>query len=407
MDNFAHGPFHVGYERRVDLDVLRQKRVAKADEQRRKAGLDALLVWKDENCRYLTDLRPQLIAGKTTALNGALLIEGKAPILFCSGGERDRVNRTMPWVKEVHTIPIIEEKALVEGLVKNILDPVLREYGLTDAKLGLDESNMVFYKALTSHFSKLKVEDGDTPMQQARMIKLDEEIVLLEEATAIADAVCATATATVAEGVRECEVAGEAMRTLFRLGGEYAHVMTPFVASGEHMAPPHRICSDKLIRHGDVVFIDIGAAWGGYFGDMARTVICGKASDEQKKIYTAVYEGLQAGIAEMRPGRTNKDAADAVIRAADRYGLGGRFLSLFIGHGVGIGANEPPYIGETLPGAPTYAFRPGMVFAVEPLIWVEGVRGGGGVRLEEMVLITENGPHVMSRAPFDEKLMAL
>jgi Xaa-Pro aminopeptidase len=405
MDRFARGPFHVGYENRVDLDALRGKRIAKADAQRRKAGLDALLVWKDENCRYLTDLRPQLIAGKTTALNGALLVEGKAPILFCSGGERDRVDRTMPWVKEAHTIPIIEEQALVDGLVKDILGPVLRQCGLTDAKLGLDESNMVFYKALTSHFPKLKVEDGDTPMQQARMIKLDEEIILLEEATAIADAVCATATATVADGVRECEVAGEAMRTLFRLGGEYAHVMTPFVASGEHMAPPHRICSDKLIRSGDVVFIDIGAAWGGYFGDMARTVICGKASKEQKTVFTAVYEGLKAGIAEMRPGRTNKDAANALIKAADKYGLGGRFLSLFIGHGVGIGANEPPYIGETLPGAPTYEFKPGMVFAVEPLIWVENVRGGGGVRLEEMVLVTEDGPHVMSRAPFDEGLM--
>jgi len=405
MDRFARGPFHVGYERRVDLDALRQKRIAKADEQRRQAGLDALLVWKDENCRYLTDLRPQLIAGKTTALNGALLVEGRAPIVFCSGGERDRIDRTMPWVKEVHTIPIIEEKALVDGLIRDILGPVLREHRLTDAKLGLDESNMVFYKALTNHFPKMKVEDGDTPMQQARLVKLDEEIALIEEATAIADAVCATATAAVADGVRECEVAGEAMRTLFRLGGEYAHVMTPFVASGEHMAPPHRICSDKLIRHGDVVFIDIGGAWCGYFGDMARTVICGEASKEQRKIYIAVYEGLQAGIAEMRPGRTNKDAADAVIKAADKHGLGGRFLSLFIGHGVGIGANEPPYIGETLPGAPTYEFKPGMVFAVEPLIWVEGVRGGGGVRLEEMVLVTENGPHVMSRAPFDHKLM--
>ena len=405
MDRFARGPFHVGYERRVDLDALRQKRIAKADQQRRLAGLDALLVWKDENCRYLTDLRPQLIAGKTTALNGALLVEGRAPIVFCSGGERDRIDRTMAWVKEVHTIPIIEEKALVDGLIRDILGPVLREHRLTDAKLGLDESNMVFYKALTSHFPKMKVEDGDTPMQQARLIKLDEEIALIEEATAIADAVCATATAAVADGVRECEVAGEAMRTLFRLGGEYAHVMTPFVASGEHMAPPHRICSDKLIRHGDVVFIDIGAAWCGYFGDMARTVICGEASKEQRKIYTAVYEGLKAGVAEMRPGRTNKDAADAVIKAADKHGLGGRFLSLFIGHGVGIGANEPPYIGETLPGAPTYEFKSGMVFAVEPLIWVEGVRGGGGVRLEEMVLVTENGPHVMSRAPFDHKLM--
>ncbi|MFL5106593.1 MAG: M24 family metallopeptidase [Xanthobacteraceae bacterium] len=405
MDRFARGPFHVGYERRVDLEALRQKRIAKADEQRRAAGLDALLVWKDENCRYLTDLRPQLIAGKTTALNGALLVEGKAPILFCSGGERDRVDRTMPWIEEAHTIPIIEEKALVNGMVKDILGPVLRNHGLAEARIGLDESNTVFTKALAGHFPQLAVEDGDTPMQQARKIKLPGEIVLLEEATALADAVTATATAAVADGVRECEVAAEAMRTLFRLGGEYAHVMTPFVASGEHMAPPHRICSDKLIRHGDIVFIDIGAAWGGYFGDVARTIICGKPSEEQKKIYTAVYEGLKAGIDEMRPGRTNKDAADALIRTADKYGLGGRFLSLFIGHGVGIGANEPPYIGETLPGAPTYEFQPGMVFAVEPLIWVEGVRGGGGVRLEEMVLVTEGPPHVMSRAPFDERLM--
>lgn len=405
MDRFARGPFHVGYERRVDLNALRTKRVAKAQEERKKAGLDALLVWKDENGRYLTDLRPQLIAGKTTALNGALLVEGKAPIMFCSGGERDRVDRTMPWVEEVHTIPIIEEKALVDGLVKDILGPVLKEHGLTDAKVGLDESNMVFVKSLQAHFPKLQIEDGDTPMLQARMIKLDEEIILLEEACAIADAVTQTAIDTVAPGVRECEVAAEAMRTLFRLGGEYAHVMTPFVASGEHMAPPHRICSDKLIRNGDIVFIDIGACWNGYFGDIARAVICGKPSDEQKKIYTAVYEGLKAGIAEMRPGRTNKDASEALIRTADTYGLGGRFLSLFIGHGVGIGANEPPYIGETLPGAPTYEFKPGMVFAVEPLVWVEGVRGGGGVRIEEQVLVTEDGPHVMSRAPFDDKLI--
>jgi Xaa-Pro aminopeptidase len=181
--------------------------------------------------------------------------------------------------------------------------------------------------------------------------------------------------------------------------------MTPFVASGEHMSPPHRISSDKLIRHGDLVFIDIGANWNGYFGDVARTSVCGKPSKQQQEIFTAVYEGLRAGIAKMRPGCTNQDAAQAIIKTADKFKLGNRFLSLFIGHGVGIGANEPPYVGETLPGAPVYEFQPGMVFAVEPLIWVEGVRGGGGVRLEEMVLITEGDAHVMSRAPFEEKLL--
>jgi Xaa-Pro dipeptidase len=405
MDRFARGQFQVAYEARVDVGALRQKRVANAQHRREEAQLDALLVWKDENVRYLTDLRAQLIAGKTTALNGALLIADHAPILFCSGGERDRAERAMPWITEIHTIPIIEERSLIEGFVRAILSPVLQKHGLMRARIGMDEANTSLVQFIAKYLPDLRVGDGDTPMQLARRIKLPEEIVMLEEATALADAVTASGVAAIAEGVRECDVAGEAMRTLFRLGGEYAHVMTPFVASGEHMSPPHRISSDKLIRNGDLVFIDIGANWNGYFGDVARTSICGKPSRRQQEIFTAVYEALRAGIAKMRPGCTNQDAAQAIIQTAEKYNLGKRFLSLFIGHGVGIGANEPPYIGETLPGAPVYEFQPGMVFAVEPLIWVEGVRGGGGVRLEEMVLITDGDAHVISRAPFEEKLL--
>jgi Xaa-Pro aminopeptidase len=405
MDRFARGQFQVAYEARVDVGALRQKRIANAQRRREEAQLDALLVWKDENVRYLTDLRPQLIAGKTTALNGALLIADHPPILFCSGGERDRAGRTMPWITEIHTIPIIEERSLIEGFVRAILSPVLEKHGLMRARIGMDEANMSLVHFISKYFPEVRLEDGDTPMQLARRIKLPEESVMLEEATALADAVTASGVAAIAEGVRECDVAGEAMRTLFRLGGEYAHVMTPFVASGEHMSPPHRTSSDKLIRNGDLVFIDIGANWNGYFGDVARTTICGKPSRQQREIFTAVYEALRAGIAKMRPGCTNQDAAQAIIQTAEKYDLGHRFLSLFIGHGVGIGANEPPYIGETLPGAPVYEFQPGMVFAVEPLIWVEGVRGGGGVRLEEMVLITDGDAHVMSRAPFEEKLL--
>lgn len=405
MDRFARGQFHVGYEQRVDLTELRSQRVAKARTERDRDELDALLVWKDENVRYLTDLRPQLISCKSTALNGALLSAGDEPVLFCSGGERDRVDRTMPWIKEAHTIPIIEDRRLIEGFVTEILAPALENHGLTRGRIGIDECNTILMLALQRHLPDLEIADGDSAMQRARRIKLPGELQLLEEACAIGDAVTVTGIETVAVGVREMEVAAEAMRTLFRLGGEYAHVMTPFVASGEHMAPPHRISSDKIIRHGDIVFIDIGACWGGYYGDIARATICGKPSQRQKEIYTAVYHSLQAGIAKMRPGYTNADAAKAIHETAEAYGYGGRFLSLFIGHGVGIGANEPPYIGETLPGSPVVEFEPGMVFAVEPLIWVDGVRGGGGVRLEEMVAITEDEAHVMSRAPFEERLM--
>lgn len=405
MAGFAHGQFNVGYEDRVDLRALRGKRVQKAQTERERADLDALLVWKDENVRYLTDLRAQLIAGKTTALNGALLVAGSDPILFCSGGERARVDYTMSWISEVHTIPIIEDRGLIDGFVRETLAPVLEEHGLANGRVGMDEANMNLVQAMGKQLPGLRLNEGDTAMQRARRIKLPEEIVLLEEATALADAVTATGIAAVAEGVRECEVVADAMHTLFRLGGEYAHVMTPFVASGEHMSPPNRISSEKIIRGGDLVFIDIGACWGGYFGDVARTTICGPASKQQREIYTTVYEALRAGINEMQPGRTNRQASEAILRAADQRGLADRFLTLFIGHGVGIGANEPPYIGEALAGAEEYEFEAGMVFAVEPLIWVDGVRGGGGVRLEEMVLVTEDGPHVMSRTPFEDRLM--
>ena len=402
---YALGQFNVAYEERPDASALRAQRLARAHAQVEEAGLDALLVWKDENVRYLTDLRAQLIAGKSAVLNGALLVPGHDPVLFCSGGERDRVAATMPWIGECHVVPIVEERSLIDGLVSRILGPVLAEKGVAAGRLGIDEAGLAFTLALAEAFPELRIDDGDAPMQAARRIKLPGELALLEEATALADAVTAAATAAVGEGARETDVAAAGMHELFRLGGEYAHVMTPFVASGEHMSPPRRISSDKLVRNGDLVFIDIGACWSGYFGDVARTVACGRPSARQREIFTAVHAALADGIAAMQPGASEREAAAAFHQGAERHGLGDRFLSLFIGHGCGMGANEPPYVGETLPGAPDYRFEPGMVFAIEPLIWVEGVRGGGGVRLEEMVAITESGPHVLSRAPFDERLL--
>ena len=104
----------------------------------------------------------------------------------------------------------------------------------------------------------------------------------------------------------------EAMRTLYRLGGEMAHLATPFVASGENMSPPQRFSSDKLIREGDIVFIDIGAMWNGYYADIGRAVVCGRPTRRQQEVYTAVYHGLQAAVRAMRAGNTNDDVAAAV-----------------------------------------------------------------------------------------------
>jgi Xaa-Pro dipeptidase len=111
-----------------------------------------------------------------------------------------------------------------------------------------------------------------------------------------------------------------------------------------------------------------------------------------------------AGIEAMRPGSTTEHVAEAVRRAAVRNGLEEHLFSLFMGHGIGIGANEPPYIGETLSGALPAVLEPSMLFAIEPLIWLPD--HGVGVRIEDMVVVTETGSRVLSRTAYDEALLA-
>ncbi|HET9312182.1 MAG TPA: Xaa-Pro peptidase family protein [Actinomycetota bacterium] len=405
MTGYARGPQNVDWEDRIDFDRLRGGRVSAVQDALRASDLDALLLWKDENVRYLTSLRAQLIAGKMSSLNGVLLTADAGPVLLCSGGEIDKASRGMSWLTAAHPIPIMEQRELVEGFVKVTLAPLLNELGVDAGRIGVDQVNYSLVEAMRVHVPDVVPADGDHLMQQVRLIKSDDEIAIVEEACAIGDAVTQRAIDSTRAGRRENEVAGDAMQTLFYMGGEMAHVITPFVASGEHMSPPHRICTDKIIRNRDLCFIDIGAMWNGYFADIGRTTIVGKPSKLQKQVYTAVYEGLMAGIDQMRPGRTNQDAADAVIAKVGEHGFGENLFSLFIGHGIGMGANEPPYIGETLPGSTVFDLKPGMVFAVEPLVWVPDVPGGGGVRIEDMVLVTEGDPRILSRVEYEERLL--
>jgi Xaa-Pro aminopeptidase len=404
LSSYAHGGFATDYEARIDMAELRSERLHAARAALAASTFDALLVWKDENVRYLSGLRAQLIQGKTALLNGCLLTEHSL-VLFVSGGEIDRVRRVMPWVEEVHAVPIMEAYGLVAGAVEHVVAPAIERAGMSEASLGLDELAYVQVMELQRALPAIKLGDGDAVMQSVRRIKSDNELAVMQEASAIAEAVTESAIATVAPGVREYDVVAEAMRTLYRLGGEMAHLATPFVASGEHMAPPNRFASDKLIREGDLVFIDIGAMWNGYFSDMGRTVICGKPSRRQQEVFTAVHASLHAAADAMRPGNTNDDVAAAVRAAGAERGLDDSFLSLFIGHGVGIGANEPPYVGEALPGAETVELRAGMTLAIEPLIWIPGVRGGAGVRLEDTILVQEGGGVPLTRTAFDERLL--
>ena len=367
--------------------------------------LDALLVWKDENVRYLTGLRAQILSGKSALLNGCLLVPGRPPILLCSGGDLERNRQTMSWIEEFHAIPILEAAGLIRGAFEHTLRPLVERFGLDGAAMGIDECAFAQLAEFARTLPGVRLADGDALMQAARRVKFPAELALMEEAAAIAEGVTEAAFAAVRPGVRENDVAAEAMHALYRLGGEMAHVATPFVASGEHMSPPTRLATDMLSREGDLVFVDIGARWNGYFSDLGRTTICGQPSRRQQEIHTAVHEALVAGTAAMRPGATNDDVARAVTASAERHGLQENFISLFIGHGIGVGSNEPPYIGESLPGAETVVLEQSMTFALEPLIWVPGVRGGGGVRLEDTIVVEPGGGRPLTRTAFDERLL--
>lgn len=405
LGSFGHGQFRADYEDRGDLAALRERRVERVRAALHDSDLDGLLLFKDENVRYLTGMRAQLISGKSALLNGVLLHGDEPPVLLCSGGDYERAEATMTWIGEIHAIPILEARGLIGGYVEGTLRPLLEQRGLAAARIGIDECSYIQVQELERALPELRLDDGDSLMQGCRRVKMDGELALMEEAAAIGEAVTSAAIEAVAPGVRETDVAAEGMRALYRLGGEMAHVVTPFVASGEHMGPPTRLATDKIIREGDLVFIDIGAMWGGYYADVARTVVCGSPSRAQREVYTAVHESLAAGIEAMRAGNTNDDVARAITGVAARHGLADRFITLFIGHGIGAGANEPPYVGESLPGAETVELEVGMTMALEPLIWLPGVRGGAGVRLEDTIAVGEDGGRPITRSAYDERLL--
>ena len=402
---YAHGQFGVDYETRVDHAALRTDRIVRTRAAMSEAGLDALLVWKDENVRFLSGLRAQIIQGKSALLNGCLLTPSGEITLFLSGGEVDRARNVMTWIDEIHAIPIMEARNLIAGALEHVIVPVLRKLDLDQARIGLDEAAFAQIEAFARALPDMTLADGDAVMQRVRLLKTPADIALMQEAAAIGDAVTEAAICSVRPGVREYDVVGEAMRTLYSLGGEMAHLATPFVASGEHMSPPNRFATDKIIREGDIVFIDIGAQYNGHYADVGRTVMCGTANRTQREVFTAVFHALQAGVAAMVPGNTNVDVATAVVEEGRQRGLGDNFLSLFIGHGIGMGSNEPPYVGESQPGADTVVLEERMTMALEPLIWVPGVRGGGGVRLEDTVAVGPEGGVPLTRARFDDRLL--
>ena len=193
-------------------------------------------------------------------------------------------------------------------------------------------------------------------------------------------------------GVRECEVLATAWYTMTAMGSEWTQCSN-IVASGPYTAPYRRFTSDRVIRAGDPVIIDIGGCFNGYWGDLTRTWICGdiRPTEEQRRIHQHCYDALWNSCAASVAGNTTAD----VFAAADPYVLDS------LGHGSGVAPWEPPYFSPHTKDDPM-DLRPGMQFNLEPYAGTPGI---AGIRLENNLVVTEGAPDIYTTYPFDERLV--
>lgn len=248
----------------------------------------------------------------------------------------------------------------------------VENYGLYSSKL---EAEMVPMKRL---------------IETLRLYKDETEIELMAKAQQIADEAFEHILTYIKPGVREIDVANELIRVMKEKGatGESFDII---VASGVRGALPHGVASEKPIEMGELVTLDFGCVYQGYCSDMTRTVAVGSVSEKQRLIYETVLKAQETALAAIRPGITGQEldkiARDIITEAGfgEHFGHG-------LGHGVGLEVHEGPSISK----AGTTPIEPGMIITDEPGIYLDGF---GGVRIEDIILVTEDGKRVLSSSP--------
>jgi len=267
--------------------------------------------------------------------------------------------------------------------------------GLRLRRLGFEAGHMTFamYQQLTDILnkaqSKLELVSLDGLVESLRAIKEPEEIELIAKAVAITDNAFEYIEDMIHTGISEKELAWEIEKFLRENGSE----TIPFdiiVASGPNSALPHAKPSRRRIRSGEPVVIDIGARWENYSSDLSRTICPGTPDDTFNKLYDTVVEAQSAAMDGIKEGMTG-DQADSLARAVVEQAGYGEAFGHGLGHGIGLASHEQPRLG---PGS-AEPLTSGMVFTIEPGIYLAG---WGGVRIEDMVVMEGGKVKVISKA---------
>ncbi len=235
-------------------------------------------------------------------------------------------------------------------------------------------------------------------MLEARKCKTIDEINMLKLAANVTAAGFHAGLQMMKPGVRECEVLAAIWGKFTELGSEWTQCAN-IVCSGPYTCPYRRFTSDRLIEHGDLVIIDVGARINGYYGDFTRVYVCGetaKPTPEQIDLHIRVRESMLRAEEAIRPGALTTDVYEACGEE--------NTLGVVLGHGLGLAACEPPYLTSEymVPRKKAYVLEPGMVFSIEPYAGEPGI---GGIRLEDNVVVTDHGMDLISRFPYDNRLL--
>jgi Xaa-Pro aminopeptidase len=397
------GTMGVDFEERVDYRRMHRYRLGRAQAALEASDLGALILFDDNNIRYVTSTKIGEWA-RDKLSRWVLLPRGGDPILWDFGSAAVHHRLYSPWLKpENCKAGLVGLRGTVDpafGLMKHHaqeMASILRKAGVAKMPIGVDiiEPPMMFELEKAG----LKVKDGQQVMLEAREVKSADEIALLNRAAAMVDGAYDLINEKLRPGVRENDVVAMVNEFLYRHGSDDVEAINAI--SGERCNPhPHNF-TDRMVRPGDQVFFDILQSFMGYRTCYYRTFNVTRATPSQHDAYKKCREWLDKAIELIRPGVTT-DKVCSVWPKAQEFGFPDELsaFGLQFGHGLGLNLHERPIISRVVSMDHPTVIKEGMVFALET--YCPATDGYSAARIEEEVVVTDKGHTVISLFPAEE-----
>jgi Xaa-Pro aminopeptidase len=396
----APGRMNVDFEERFDFPRLRQYRLDRAKAAMDKAGLGALLVFDNNNIRYLTGVaigewtRDKLCRYALYTRTGEL-------VLWDFGSAAVHHRMYCPWLKPENCIASYTTmrgaappaSGLTQKQVSEIKDR-LEQAGVKDEPVGVDWAEIpTFFELQKQHFD---IRDGQQVMLDAREIKSRDEIALLATAAAMVDGTYQDIAEALKPGIRENEIVALAAKRLYDMGSDDVESIN--AVSGERCNPhPHNF-SDRMIRPGEQAFFDIMHSYNGYRTCYYRCFAVGRSTQPQRDAYKRAREWIDVAIDMIKPG-VSTDQVARLWPEASEIGLADEktAFGLEFGHGLGLALHERPIISRLTSLDAPLEIKEGMVFALET--YCPATDGHSAARIEEEVVVGPNGVDILTKFP--------